>query len=605
MANRSPLKKHRLFYILLLMTVLLIGLNVRLFWIQVAASRNFTDRSIDLVENSVIQREQGIVLDSGRGDFYDRNGVALTGSVKTVLTVFPVKEHFPENNLQLRQQIAQILHVSERQWQTFVESLKSPAVWTANGKPVQLTEAQIGQIEALGLPQLAVTRYKQRYDAEQLASQVIGFISQDPQRITRQFTDQIHKGELQLTSKIGGAGLEKTFEPWLQGLGPTSLSLFTDGLKRPLAGLAARTVFPDNSYYPLKVITTLDASIQRRVELVMDKLHIQEGAVVVMDAANADVIAMASRPEFHPEHVDLKQGSWSNKAVKGTAPGSIFKTVTAAAALEEGLVRPGETFDCRGELGKYGLSCWKQGGHGHITFEEGYAQSCNIVFAEIAERLDGVKLEEYAHKLGLDVRVGWSGRFMQEESFRQWDSEDKGQVYAGATPKQDGGVKAQTSIGQRDVLVTPLQAANMIVTLLSGGEVASPRIVKEIRFGNGRLMEELPAHRVEGLPASLSPGTSKTLLSWMEEVVDHGTGSGLQSAHWKVAGKSGTAQVRDKQGRDKVNQWFIGYGPAEMPRYAVAVLVQNATPDEKSISVPLFRQVMDVLAEQPAKGAND
>ncbi|MDF2960049.1 MAG: penicillin-binding protein, partial [Paenibacillus sp.] len=564
--------------------------------IQVAASRNWTEQGIDLVENSVIQREKGIVLDSGRGDFYDRSGFALTGREIPVLTVFPVRKDRPEAADPINNKIANILKVPVSEWTSFLESLRAPGVWSTGGKEVALNGQQIAQINVLGLPQLAVTTLKQRYEDKQTAGHVIGFIGQDPERIERQYTNQFHNGELQLTSKIGGAGLEKTFEPWLQGIGATSVSLFTDAVKRPLPGLDARMVSPQNDYYPVKVITTLDSAVQKNIEQAMAKLQIKEGAVVVLDTANADVIAMASRPEFNPQHVDLQNGAWSNRALKAVAPGSIFKTVTAAAALEEHAARPDEMFDCSGELGTYGLTCWNKEGHGRISFREGYAQSCNIVFAKLAERMKGASLEAYANKLGLNVPVGWEGGFMEIPDFREMDAEEKGQIFDGATPKEDGGVKAQSSIGQRDVAVTPLQAANMVVTLLHEGEVLSPRLVKEVRFRNDRLMEAFEEKKVEGLPGGISSGTAKLMLTWMNDVVDHGTGKPLQAAKWSVAGKSGTAQVTDKNGHPRVNQWFIGYGPAKQPKYAVAVMVQNVPESAANKSLPLFREVMDILA---------
>ncbi|WP_246315112.1 peptidoglycan D,D-transpeptidase FtsI family protein [Paenibacillus foliorum] len=571
-------------------------MNIRLFWIQVAASRNWTEHGIDLVENSVIQREKGIVLDSGRGDFYDRNGRSITGLETQVLTVFPIRNEKLEEGKENNAKIARILQVSESVWTQFVESLKTPQVWAIDGKNITLSEQQSAQITALRLPQLMVTSLKQRYNNEQTASHVIGFVGQDPERITRQYTNQFHQGELQLTSQIGGAGLERSFEPWLQGIGATSVSLFTDAAKRPLPGLDARIVRPHNDYYPVKVMTTLDAAIQQKIEQAMAKLQIKEGAVVVLDAANADVIAMASRPEFNPQHIDLQNGTWANHALKAAAPGSIFKTVTAAAALEENVARADETFECNGALGKYGLTCWNKEGHGRISFREGYAKSCNIVFAKIADRLKGAAIEDYANKLGLNVSVGWQGNFMQDSNFREFDAEEKGQIFAESTPMEDGGVKAQSAIGQRDVMVTPLQAANMVVTLLQQGKVLSPRVVKEVRFQNGRLMEAFDQKSVEGLSKGISSGTAKRLLSWMNDVVDHGTGSTLRSAKWSVAGKSGTAQVADKEGIARVNQWFIGYGPVEQPKYAVAVMVQNMPETAANKSLPLFKEVMDILA---------
>ncbi|WP_339369371.1 peptidoglycan D,D-transpeptidase FtsI family protein [Paenibacillus elgii] len=601
MDNGTKLQKNRIFIVLLLVIGILGAWNLRLFWIQVAASRSLTERKIDLVENSVIQRAQGLVLDSGRGDFVDRNGVPLTGTAQKVLVVFPIHEEESADTSTATDRVASIVNAPLSAWQSFVRQLKGPAIWSVSGRPVPLTDAQAAKIEALGLKSVRAMTFNQRYAERQPASQVLGFIGQNPERITRQFTDQFHKGELQLTSKIGNAGLEKTFEPWLQGIGPSYVSLFTDGLKRPLPGLDTRQIAPSNPYYPLKVVTTLDSGIQQQVEQTLERLHVTEGAVVVLDIRNGDTIAMAGTPTFQPEHVDLAQGNWSNKALKAVAPGSIFKTVTAAAALEEKAVKADETFECTGALGKYGFTCWKKEGHGMLTLEEGFAQSCNIVFAKVAQRLGGDKLEAYAHRLGLETPIGWSGDVLTRKDFRQWDAEEQGQIYASISDKSDKGALVQTAIGQRDVLMTPLQAANLVVTLYNQGKVASPRIVREIRFRNDRLYQSFPPHELEPAAKPIKPATAKRLLGWMVETVEHGTGKALHTAKWSMAGKSGTAQVTLKNGRPGENHWFIGYGPAEQPRYAAAVLVQNVTEGSGHKAIPLFKEVMDILADSSEK----
>jgi cell division protein FtsI/penicillin-binding protein 2 len=155
----------------------------------------------------------------------------------------------------------------------------------------------------------------------------------------------------------------------------------------------------------------------------------------------------------------------------------------------------------------------------------------------------------------------------------------------------------QTAIGQRDVRVTPLQAANLVVTLLNQGEVKSPRVVQSMLFQNDRLLGKFQEHTLIPGRNGISAKTAKQLLAWMTDVVDYGTGKALQQARWHVAGKSGTAQV--KTGPDSTdNQWFIGYGPVEQPRYAVAVVVQNVPASGRNKSLPLFQEVMDILSAQ-------
>ncbi|WP_159881225.1 peptidoglycan D,D-transpeptidase FtsI family protein [Paenibacillus puerhi] len=601
MERPNGLKKNRIFLLLIVIIAVLIVWNIRLFWIQIAASGRWTSRHVDLVENSVVQREQGIVLDSGRGDFVDRQGRSLTGKSLQVLTVFPVRSE-PERSAEREGELAEaarIMETSLSKLKDFQQSANAPRMWPgADGKPLALSDKQVSLLSALALEDLCVTVYRQRYEARQPAAQLLGYIGQNPDRVAKQFTDQFQKGELQLTSRIGNAGLEKTFEPWLRGIGPTTVSLFTDAGKRPLPGLDIRTVTPGNPYYPLSVVTTLDREVQERIESKLAQSAIREGAVVVLDLETADVVAMASKPAFHPDDVDPTQTNWHNLAIQAEPPGSIFKTVTAIAALEEGVAQPGESFHCAGELGQFGFRCWKQGGHGHLTFEEGYAQSCNVVFAKLAQRLGGEKLEQYAGRLGVTGTVGWSGASSISDHFLQWDGEQRGQAYAASTDRSDPGALVQTSIGQRDVQMTPLAAANLIVTLFHEGQVQAPRVVREVRFGNGRLYERFArkARAEEDSPVTVHAKTAGKLLEWMNGVVVRGTGRALQSARWPVAGKSGTAQVVLEQGRAGENHWFIGYGPTDKPKYAASVLVRHVPEGEPNLAIPLFREVMDILA---------
>jgi cell division protein FtsI/penicillin-binding protein 2 len=183
---------------------------------------------------------------------------------------------------------------------------------------------------------------------------------------------------------------------------------------------------------------------------------------------------------------------------------------------------------------------------------------------------------------------------MDQRNFKQLDGEEAGRVFT--NNPIDGGVMVQSSVGQRDVLVSPLQAANMVVTLLNGGQVHAPRIVKEIRYANGQLMSTLESHLAPSPYGSIRPETAQEIAHWMQEVVTEGTGTSLLKAKWQVAGKSGTAQVK-KPGHFSTNHWFIGYGPVASPRYAVAVVSENQPVTGSNQATLLFRGVMDILAD--------
>ncbi len=591
--------KRRLFFILLGLVTAIAALAGRLLWLQTVQEVERASTPVDLVRQSVLQREQRLLLDSGRGDFYDRNGVSLTGETYSALLVFPVSLAASVSQEEANA-MGRVLGIESEAWIRFRRELTVPRFWTgtAGNKPLPLSPGTAQTIRRLQPAAVAVVPFKQRYLPPYDAAQLIGYIGQNPERVKAEFMPMVEAGRLASDSLIGAAGLEKSFQPLLNGLGGTFLSLYTDSRNEPIADIGYRLHAPENAYYPLKVMTTLDAGLQNGLEQLADQAGLQNGAIVVLDAQTADIAGMVSRPRFDPDSVNPLDKGWANQALLEATPGSIFKTVVAAAALEAGVARPDERFECKGAWGKYHFTCWKKEGHGTLTFRQAYAQSCNIVFGQIMQRLTPEQVEEAARKLGVGGMVGWSGKLLQDTAFRQLDREDSGTVWTDEAARKDEGARLQTAIGQRDVRMTPLQAANMVVTLLNGGKLQTVRAVQEVRYQTDRKLADFPAKLLSG-EDGISKGTSETLLKWMQDVVANGTGTALKGASWHLAGKSGTAQVPEA-GADLYNQWFIGYGPVETPRYAVAVvsLKQKASGSE---AVMLFRQVMEVLADYEKK----
>ncbi|MFM9327256.1 peptidoglycan D,D-transpeptidase FtsI family protein [Paenibacillus mesotrionivorans] len=591
--------KRRLFFILLGLVTAIAALAGRLLWLQTVQEVERASTPVDLVRQSVLQREQRLLLDSGRGDFYDRNGVSLTGETYSALLVFPVSLAAYVSQEEANA-MGRVLGIEPEAWIRFRRELTVPRFWTgtAGNKPLPLSPGTAQTIRRLQPAAVAVVPFKQRYLPPYDAAQLIGYIGQNPERVKAEFMPMVEAGRLASDSLIGAAGLEKSFQPLLNGLGGTFLSLYTDSRNEPIADIGYRLHAPENAYYPLKVMTTLDAGLQNGLEQLADQAGLQNGAIVVLDAQTADIAGMVSRPRFDPDSVNPLDKGWANQALLEATPGSIFKTVIAAAALEAGVARPDERFECKGAWGKYHFTCWKKEGHGTLTFRQAYAQSCNIVFGQIMQRLTPEQVEEAARKLGVGGMVGWSGKLLQDTAFRQLDREDSGTVWTDEAARKDEGARLQTAIGQRDVRMTPLQAANMVVTLLNGGKLQTVRVVQEVRYQTDRKLADFPAKLLSG-EDGISKGTSETLLKWMQDVVANGTGTALKGASWHLAGKSGTAQVPEA-GADLYNQWFIGYGPVETPRYAVAVvsLKQKASGSE---AVMLFRQVMEVLADYEKK----
>ncbi|RCX22482.1 cell division protein FtsI/penicillin-binding protein 2 [Fontibacillus phaseoli] len=604
----SLLHKKRIFYILIAFIIVIAVFVARIAWIQWASAYlPLTASGKTMNEMAVRQREEGIMLDSGRGHFVDRNGMSLTGFTTWRPTLFPVSELPDESQIK---GLANRLGISPAELKLLWSGLLRPQKWRQpKEKALPAASPVLGygelntQDNALywdhrggawpPVNGFEVLPFMERYPAGMRGNQWLGYVAQRPEVIRK-----IGKTyPFPLTMQVGASGLERTMDRFLRGSGGTRVYYSVDGKKRPFPQIGTRVEGQSNPYYPVQIATTVDNGIQQQLEKIVDRLNVQEGAVVVLDARQGDVISMVSRPFYDPVHVDLSSGDWSNRAVKAVAPGSVFKTVIAAAALEGHVTFPGEVFHCSGHYGKYGLSCWKEGGHGDITLKEGFANSCNVVFATLGERLSADVIERTAYSLGLNRKIGWSQRaFMGGEDLSQIDQEEKGAVFS-PDVNMDGGVLAQTSLGQRDVLVTPLQAANLVVTLLHDGEVAFPRLVTQIRFRDGSVMANFPVHTTGRTRQRISAHTAGLLLDWMRQVVEDGTGSALKQAKWPLAGKSGTAQI--KKGGKKLNhQWFIGYGPVGNPKYAVAVLVQNRPEGSPNQATALFRQTLDMLAEQ-------
>ncbi|BBH21434.1 penicillin-binding protein [Paenibacillus baekrokdamisoli] len=594
-------RNRRVFVVLMGMSMILLLLIMRLAWLQLMPAAPASTRSLNWKREAVAQRERGLVLDSGRGDFYDRHGLAITGETYKALAVFPLQASSREMDSTDFAKLARELGVEKEMLEKWVRALKEPAFWQAKGEmvPQKLSERQLKIMSGLHLNGIRVLPYRNRYPSSFDEKHIIGYMSQHPELLRSKFHHELSSGKMLVTDMIGGSGLEQSLDRLLRGTGATSVSYFTDGADKPLKGLNMRLTSPSNPYYPLRIMTTLDLSIQNEVEDYMDLKGLKEGAIVVLDARSGDIISMVSRPQLAAHTRGSGGTDLADHAIRSAIPGSVFKLVTEAAALEAKATDEREIFTCNGDYGHYGLHCWKDGGHGRISLREALAQSCNVAFATLAERLTAEQFTITADQLGIGRRIGWSS----EESIaplgqplRLFKAEEAGRLFSVLPKHRDGGLLAQTGIGQRDVRISPLQAANLVLTILHEGQVIEPRLVSEIRFANGQRMIALQRQYATSRYGRVSRATLQTLLRGMEAVVTDGTGRPIREGVWTVAGKSGTAQTL-RDGLERNNQWFTGYGPIQSPRYVVAVLAENRATNSSNQATAVFRGVMDILAK--------
>lgn len=593
--------ERRGFIILLVFASMFGVILIRLIWLQTFTTAGYDKFTGKLAQASVEQRRESVELDSGRGRITDRNGVIIAGEQAHALLIMPRNPEW--RDMELVNRVSAILRIKQELISSQTKLIQTPylAYIGSQKSPIYLSDQQMLQLTQLQSPAFKVVPYVHRYLKQPIATHVIGYLAQNPQLLKQLYADQIERGDVHKDELIGVSGIEKSFDRLLHGIGSKRYAQYVDGQAKALAGLQDRITKSYNSYFPLQLKTTLDSKLQASTEAIIDKLHMKEGAIVVLDVEHADVITMASRPNYDPYSVLPQLGLWRNRAVSAHIPGSIFKTVVLAAALEDGIVKPGQKFYCSGEWDRYHLRCWVREGHGVLTLEQAYAQSCNVIIAQIAAKLRPGRLEEIGESLGLFHRIGWSTDQLDYgngsiSSFRQFDGEQAGQLFAAQTTQTDAGVMAQTGIGQRDVLMSPLQAANMVVTLLNKGQLSEPRIVTDIRYQNNREFVHFAKHEVNkrlGRQA-LSASTARWLTEAMKLTVQSGTAHSLLKVPVEVAGKTGTAELGE-HAKGKVNEWFIGYTPQVKPKYAFAVLVSNSSDANKRQALAITDQLIRLL----------
>jgi len=556
--------KKRITGIAIFFLVALCLLIARLVHIQLISTESYSKHRINLIEQSVNQRVQSIVLDDGRGKFYDRNGILLNYEPQYTLILFP----FLNNMDWPVEKIAEIINVAPSELQVAIRNKKEPFAFEKNGQPIFLTENQKLEVNTLKIPGIFAASILKPIESK-LAEQLIGGVSNVK-------SAGYEEEGLLPTDKVGDRGLERQLDAYLRSQGESKLVYHVDGMGGPLFGVNVKYVSPGSALYPVKVNTTLDSEWQRAAEELADEENIQKGGLLLIDIETSEIIVSVSRPRVDAKNPYKDTGA-QNKMLTQATVGSVFKTVVAAAAIEENMIDDSQTFDCNRTING-GVE--KERPLGILHFADSFAQSCNRTFGEIGVALsekDPALIQEYAEKLQLVGQSGWKGNVFHS-SLVQLHNEEKGQVWRDGVDFTDSNFVAQTAIGQKDVQATPLAVANMMATIARGGERKMVKAVSNIEFANGTTAARFEDVEVDG--DKIAPVTAKKLQQLLRGVVEDGTASSLQDLPINIAGKTGTAQT-DVQNK-LVNMWFAGYFPVEKPKYAFVVVKLGVGDQEKS-----------------------
>ncbi len=423
-------------------------------------------------------------------------------------------------------------------------------------------------------------RPQRQYAYGTLASHVIGYLK------------QWEKGDIYSSDKRsfnhyigdekGIAGVEATMDLHLRG---------PEGRKAVLKNEKGHTIGILDYTKPgtgARVQLSIDARIQFLLENTLRRAG--RAAGVVMDVSTGEVLAMASVPDYDPNafipsisreklieyNANPQLSPFTNRTIAPFEPGSTMKVPTAIAGAVQGIA--GRTFSCDGfvPFGNHKIGCWlynKNGGrHGPLRLPEAIQQSCNPYFNKMANTMgwkamvDGCSLVGFGKKTGVELPNENPGIL---PGSRSWRAARPGAVMTPA-------LTAMMSIGQGDMLATPLQMAAMVSTIANGGKYFQPRVVKKVVAEDGNvLVPDIPKLEVDLLQSGVKESDLGLIREGMRKAVNEpgGTAGKVRMEEIVVAAKTGTSQTTDN-GKKSNNSWIISFAPFDKPRYAVVILVQ-------------------------------
>ena len=541
--KRPPV--HRLVVLLVAVVLAIGGIVVRLAVLQVRESGTYS-------ELGSTQRVHTEPLPALRGEILDRTGVpmALTLDARDVyanpsLVVDAATE---------AGQIAPVLGLKEKDVRA---ALSSPGTFAYIERQVDLDVAQhVADLHLPGIGLLPVV--KRYYPAGPVAPQVLGFVNVDG---------------------VGTAGLERQYDQLLAGSpGERTVELSAQGQEIGGGREVVQDPQPGSS-----VVLTIDRDLQFQAQQYLQKAvrqnHAKDGTIVVLDPHTGDVYAMASYPWFDPNSfASFDPARFVNRAVTDTwEPGSVNKTITAAAALGSGAVTPTERFAVPGTRQVEGYTIHDAEPHGTETMTLGdiIAHSSNVGASLVADRTGNRTMEETFARFGYGTPtgIGFPGEAAGLMPAAPWSDLTRATVSFGA-----------------GVAVTPLQMASVYATIANGGTWVQPRLVDATIGPDGVRHEASPpvTRRV------LRPSTTQTLTQMLAYVVQDGTGVSAQIPGYQVAGKTGTAKKLDANGHyvSRYVASFIGFLPASRPRVVVAVIIDEPRTVYGGVAAaPVFQEV--------------
>jgi penicillin-binding protein 2 len=606
-----------------LVILLLLGLLfTRLFWLQVVRHDYFSDLSQgNRIRIDPIPPPRGLIL--------DRHGVPLALN-RPAYQLELTREQTPDLEDTLARLVELKLLPPEDVERTRRNIL---ARRTFDAVPIrlQLSEEELARF-AVHRPDFPGVEIRPRltrfYPHVGVGVHAIGYVA----AISEQDQQRIDVSRYAGTTLIGKLGVERNFEEVLHGqTGHQQLLVNAQGRRVDRVGITAPSLERREPIAGDDLVLSLDANLQKVVEAALGD---QRAAVVAIDPANGDVLAFVSTPTFDPNGFargltvaeyraladDIDRPLY-DRALRGVyPPGSTIKPLIALAALENGVARPEHTRFCKGAWQFPGSSHryrdWKKGGHGTVDMKRAISQSCDVYFYGVSDQLGIDPMHDFLVQFGLGGRTGidirgereglvpsraWKKKAFKKKELQVW--------FPGET--------VIAGIGQGYMLATPLQLAHVAATIATRGKRFAPRLVRAVRDSETGQVRELPARELPDVKVKDPTGWDVIIGGMVAVMSPGGTAYRSQAgAPYQMAGKTGTAQVftvgqqekykeADVSERLRDHALFIAFAPADAPKLAVAVLVENGR-SGSGTAAPIARKVFDAYllpASQPSTPA--
>jgi penicillin-binding protein 2 len=559
------------------------------FWIfQIAQHQKF----LEMAEENRIRK---LPLPAPRGVLLDRNGQVLVENQNTS-NIALVREQTRNLDETLRV-LAFATNTDEAQLRETVsrrrrEPSYRPIVLIENATQPQVIAAWARRWE---LPGIIVEQVPSRhYPGSEMAAHLFGYVSE----VTESQLQKAEYDGAEPGSIVGQAGVELAYNKLLMG---------TDGSKTVVVNSVGREIGRPLGEDPPKegqrLQLTIDADVQKAAEDGFEASGFN-GAAVVLDPRNGEVLSFTSRPAYDPNAFaeGIDRATWNelytdelkplqNRALQGRySPGSTFKMAVGLAGLEEGVITPNFQVHCSGGATFYGrfFKCWKKGGHGTIDLRHAIEQSCDVYFYTVGNMLGVDRINKWATLFGLGVKSGIDlpNELQGLVPSTQWKAEHTKEKkwYAGET--------ISVAIGQGQVSVTPISLAVYTATLANGGTRVTPHLIKAVDDGQGLkpVPEPAPQSTVE-----VSPEKLQAIRDGMWLVVNGGAGTATRAKipGKDVCGKTGTAQVISNQGRTAARTtknlrdhgWFTFFAPRDNPEIAGVVFLEHGIHSANAASV--------------------